>query len=86
MGFIKFIFIMILGYYLLKLIARLVAPSLFKYAARKTEEHFKQQFGQHGQPGNESQNIGEVTVDARGKKKDRGKEEIGEYIEFEEIE
>ncbi|MDC6351646.1 DUF4834 family protein [Zeaxanthinibacter sp. PT1] len=86
MGFIKFIFIMVLGYYLLKLIARLVAPSLFKYAARKTEEHFREQFGQHGNQGKDAQNIGEVTVDAKGKKKDRGKEEIGEYIEFEEIE
>jgi len=44
MAFLKTILIILLGYYLLKILARLFAPKIINYAAKKTESHFKQAF------------------------------------------
>lgn len=83
MTFLKFLAFAILGYYLLKLVFRLLAPWLMRYAARKTEEHIKKQFG-HA-PGGERPE-GEVSVERGSKQRSKSPEnQVGEYIEFEEI-
>lgn len=83
MTFLKFLAFAILGYYLLKLVFRLLAPWLMRYAARKTEEHFKKQFGQSPQ-GEKPE--GEVSVEGGRKPRSRSSDkQVGEYIEFEEI-
>lgn len=83
MTFLKFLAFTILGYYLLKFLFRLLSPWLMRYAARKTEEHFKRQFGQAGEPEREE---GEISVEKpiRDRPRSSGKK-VGEYIEFEEI-
>ncbi len=83
MTFLKFLAFTILGYYLLKLIFRLLSPWLMRYAARKTEEHFKKRFGQA--PGQERQE-GEVSVERPQPRRSKPSgDKVGEYIEFEEI-
>lgn len=44
MAFLKTILIILLVYYLLKILARLFAPKILNYAAKKTESHFRQAF------------------------------------------
>lgn len=87
MGFLRTILIIVLVYYLLKILGRLFAPQLFRYAAKKTEKHFREQFG--GFPGNDPTNgrpDGEVIINQKSSKKPSSKEKVGEYIDFEEIE
>lgn len=87
MAFLKTILIILLVYYLLKIIARWFAPRIFSYAARKTEERFRENFGGFTNTNvKEEQKVGDVVIDknATGKNKTSSKN-VGEYIEFEEI-
>ena len=86
MGFLKTLLIIILVYYLLKLIGRWLAPRVFNYAAKKTERHFRDAFEQANMGGNTSeqrvhdQHNSKKTTGSKGTSKD-----VGEYIDFEEI-
>lgn len=89
MGFLRTILIILLVYYLLKLFAKWFGPKIFGYAARRTEKHFKERFEQFQgyQNYEETINEGEISIDKKTvqkKKKDSG--ELGEFIDFEEIE
>tara|TARA_R110000851_G_scaffold79901_3_gene176075 strand:- start:152 stop:415 length:264 start_codon:yes stop_codon:yes gene_type:complete len=87
MGFLKTILIVLLVYYLLKILAKWFAPKLFRYAAKKTEEHFKEQFeGFAGHQPQEEEQIGDVIIDKKTTKKKNSSKNVGEYIDFEEIE
>ncbi len=87
MGFLKTLLIIILVYYLLKLIGRWLAPRVFNYAAKKTERHFRDAFEQANMGGNTSER---KVNDLHNSKKTTGpkgsSKEVGEYIDFEEIE
>ena len=88
MGFLKLILILILGYYLFKLLARWFGPMLFSYAVRKTEKKFREQFGNF-EPYNqhdEEIEIGDVSIDKKPTKRKTTSRDVGEYIEFEELE
>ena len=86
MGFLKLILVLILTYYLLKILARWFAPKLFAYAARKTEERFREQFGNYQKPGQEEvRQPGEVSIDKRPTRNKTASKDVGEYIDFEEI-
>ncbi len=47
-GLIKTILYILFFYYGFKVIARLLAPLLMRYAAKKVQEKFKDQMGQQG--------------------------------------
>lgn len=86
MAFLRTILIIILVYYLLKILARLVAPKILSYAAKKTESHFKQAFeGFDTQNRNKEEQVGDVIIDKNTTKKKEGSEKVGEYIDFEEL-
>lgn len=86
MGLLKTVLILLLVYYLLKILARWFAPKLFGYAAKKTEAHFRERFGQFGaqEPANEEQ-IGDVIIDKNTTRKSNASKKVGDYIDFEEI-
>jgi len=87
MGFLKTLFIILLVYYLFKLMARLFAPKIINYAAKRTEKHFKDAFEQatnQSQP--QKDEIGDVSVDKNTVKPTKSSKSVGEYIDFEEIE
>ena len=87
MGFLKAILIILLGYYLLKVLAKWFAPRVFGYAARQTEKHFREQFGQFQEQTNTNKDsIGDTIIDSNPKKKNSSSNNVGEYIDFEEIE
>ena len=92
MGLLKTILIILLVYYGLKIIAKWYGPKLFNYAAKKTEEKFKERFGDFGsQQGGFGQNqqddeqIGDISIKKESTRKSSSKEPVGEYIEFEEL-
>ena len=87
MGLLKTILIIALVYYGLKVLSRIFAPLLVKYASKKMEERFGGQFGQHqnNTTGREtSKKEGEVTIDKMPQSKTSNKK-VGDYVDFEEI-
>ncbi|MGC1516582.1 MAG: DUF4834 family protein [Maribacter sp.] len=86
MAFLKTIFIILLVYYGLKFLVRLLAPKILSYAAKKTESHFKDVFeGFNNQAGTSEEKIGDVIINKKSTKKKGDSEKVGEYIDFEEL-
>ena len=86
MGFLKAILIILLIYYLFKILVKWFAPKLFSYAAKKTEAHFKERFGEFvDQNKNAEERIGDIIIDKKPNKKGNGSQKVGEYIDFEEV-
>jgi len=87
-GFINLlrtILIIVLVYYTLKFIARLVFPMLFKKVMSNVEKKFNEQ--QHrGAPNQEAVKEGETTIDKSPNKPKESNKNVGEYIDYEEIE
>ncbi|MEO1012358.1 MAG: DUF4834 family protein [Bacteroidota bacterium] len=86
MGFLKAILILLLVYYLVKLLFRMFAPRLFSYAAKKTENHFKERFGEFSQGnGNVQGQVGDISIEKGPSRKKSSSKDVGEYIDFEEV-
>jgi hypothetical protein len=87
MGFLKTLLIIILVYYLLKLIGRWLAPRVFNYAAKKTERHFRDAFEQANMGGNTNEKkVNDLYNSKRTTGSKESSKDVGEYIDFEEIE
>lgn len=62
------------------------APKVFGYAARKTEEHFKERFGGFENFNRtQEEQVGDVIIDKHAAKHGKESQKVGEYIDFEEI-
>ncbi len=75
-GLLRTIIIIIAVYYGVKYLIKFFAPHLMRYAARKMEEKVKEQFQQN-------QTYQQKSKSPIQNKKD--KKEVGEYIDYEEI-
>jgi hypothetical protein len=86
MAFLKTILVIILVYYLFKMLVKLFAPKILNYAAKKTEAHFKEKFGGFTQqnPMNEER-VGDVIIKKKSTEKKDTSKNVGDYIDFEEI-
>lgn len=82
-GFLKFIFWFFFISYLIKLLTRLLAPILMKRFANKMHDRFNQHYQHQKQP---PQNEGEVTIEKKDHSINKKSENIGEYVDFEELE
>ena len=92
MGLIKTLLIVLFFYYGFKVLSRMVAPFLMRYAAKKIQDKFKDQMGQHmrdsgfGQQDNPKKE-GEVHVRSKKSSQDKiNSDSVGDYVDFEEIE
>ncbi|KAA5825628.1 DUF4834 family protein [Algibacter amylolyticus] len=87
MGLLKTILIIALVYYGIKILSRIFAPLLLKFAAKKAEERFGGQFGQFQKRQNQQsqKKEGEITIDKIPETKTSNKN-VGEYVDYEEIE
>ena len=85
MVLIQTILLLILVYYAVKLLARWLAPKLFGYAMKKTQEQFGGQFTQRDYREPNTSNEGETSVFTRPSRKSNPSKKVGEYIDFEEI-
>lgn len=87
MGVLRTLFWILLGYYLLKLVSRLLRPWAHAYARKKSEELFRQAAErQQGGAPHDRRPEGEVTIDKKPPVRKTSGKKVGEYIEFEEIE
>ncbi|WP_372756448.1 DUF4834 family protein [Mariniflexile sp.] len=85
-GLIRTILIILVIYYGLKILSRLFAPILLKYLAKKAEQKFGGQFRQSQQRPQQDpkKREGEVTIDKMPNTKTSNKD-VGEYVDYEEI-
>ena len=92
-GLIKTLLYILFFWYGFKLLAKIFAPFLMRYAATKVQEKFKDQmkqqnrgFGFNPHP-QYSKKEGEVSIKSKiSTKKKSNTESVGDYVDFEEIE
>ncbi|MBN4085126.1 DUF4834 family protein [Flavobacteriaceae bacterium AH-315-B10] len=82
MGLLKTILIIVLVYYGFKILSRLFAPLLMRFVVKKAG----QQFNQHQRQQQPKQKEGEVSVDKIPKQNKTSNKDVGEYVDYEEIE
>jgi uncharacterized protein HemY len=82
-GFLRTILILILVYYALKWLGRILFPVLFQKAMKNFEEKARQQQDQT----NSYENVkeGETVIDRRPKPQRESNKNVGEYVDYEEI-
>ncbi|QHI35607.1 hypothetical protein IMCC3317_09530 [Kordia antarctica] len=82
MGVLRTIAIIILVIYALRVLARLFAPLMIRYVAKKAEKKFSDQFRRHAESQERSKE-GETVIDKAPKTKPS--KDVGDYIDFEEV-
>ncbi|WP_282135832.1 DUF4834 family protein [Seonamhaeicola maritimus] len=85
-GLVRMILIILLVYFGIKILARLFSPFLIRFVAKKAEQRFGDQFGQFQKQQQQAKpkKEGEVSIDKIPKKKASNKD-VGDYVDFEEI-
>ena len=78
-GLAKTILILLLVYIIFKYIMRLLSPWIIRSIARKMAQKFNQP-----PPNYNSQNEGDISID-KTEKKQRPKQDVGEYVDYEEL-
>ncbi|NCT08832.1 MAG: DUF4834 family protein [Flavobacteriia bacterium] len=81
-GLLKTILIILLFYYGFKFLMRLFAPFLIKKVAEKMQEQAQQQYGNQQQS---TVKEGETVIDKAPRNQRQNKDDVGEYVDFEEI-
>jgi len=85
MGLLKTILILLLVYYGVKLLSRLFAPILMRFVAKKAGQRFGQQFNQNQNPNEPIQKEGEISIDSTPQQQKASNKDVGEYVDYEEI-
>ena len=78
-GLAKTILILLLAYSIFKYVMRLISPWIIRSMARKMAQKFNQP-----PPNYNSQNEGDISID-KTEKKQRPKQDVGEYVDYEEL-
>lgn len=79
----KTLFILLLAYFGFKYLLRLFGPFLVKKAAETIKKKAEQQYG--NQQPKSTVKEGETTIDKTPNNTQQGKNSVGEYVDFEEI-
>ncbi len=85
MNFIRTILIIVLIYYALKAIGKFILPIFLKRMMRNVEKKFNQQGGESPQQ-EPSVKEGETIIDRTPNQTKKSNDNVGEYVDFEEIE
>ena len=86
MGLLRTLLIILLVYYVIRVLMRLFAPFLVRQASRKVHREFQKKYGQHQQETKQYKTSeGEVIIDKKPSGKTKSGQKVGEYIDFEEI-
>ena len=85
-GLMRTILIILLVYFGFKILTRLFGPVLFKFVTKKAEKKFGQQFGNqnNNQSNQPLEKEGETVIDKMPNSKSSNKD-VGEYVDYEEI-
>ncbi len=84
-GSVRTILIIVLVWYGVKILSRIFAPLLMRYVAKKAEQKFGQQFGQRQQPQQTKKEEGEISIDKAPQQSKTSNKDVGEYVDYEEI-
>ena len=79
MEFLRTILIIMLIYYGIKFLGRLLAPVLLKRFAKKMQDRFQQQYQ------NPPQEEGKVTLEKTNTSTKTKSDDVGDYVDFEEV-
>ena len=82
-GLLRTILFIIFFYYVVKFLMRLFAPFLIKKVAEKMQQQANQQYGNQQQS---TVREGETVIDKAPRTQRQSKDDVGEYVDFEEIE
>ncbi len=86
-GLLKFLFWFFLISYLIKIIARIFAPILMRSFINKVQRKYQHQFNQQYQKSETSKTEeGKITIEKNKSKSEIKSNNIGDYVDFEEIE
>lgn len=89
MGLLKTVLIILFVYFGFKILARLFAPFLLRFVAKKAEQKFGQQFGgfknQASQKQQRAHKEGETVIDKIPNQNKQSNSKVGEYVDYEEI-
>lgn len=83
-GFFRTILILVLIFYGLKFLMRILAPYMVQYMSKKMQEQFGGQFQQRSQDINRPKE-GETVIDQMPNQQKTSDKKVGEYIDYEEI-
>ncbi len=84
-GFVRTILIIVLVWYGIKILSRIFAPLLMRYVAKKAEQKFGQNFGQNQKPPQAAKKEGEISIDKAPNANKSSNKDVGEYVDYEEI-
>jgi len=84
-GFLRTLLIILLVYYGIKFLSRLFAPYMVRYMSKKMNERFGGQFQQQQNQSEPKHKEGETIIDKIPKQDTSSNKNVGEYIDYEEI-
>jgi hypothetical protein len=84
-GFLRTLLIILLVYYGIKFLSRLFAPYMVRYMSKKMNERFGGQFQQQQNQSEPKHKEGETVIDKIPKQDTSSNKDVGEYIDYEEI-
>ena len=82
MGFLRILFWFFLISYILRVLGRYILPILLRRYIKKKQSQFNQQFNPQNSPLEEE---GEVSIKTKPKKSKTDTNDMGEYVDFEEV-
>ena len=85
MTFLKTILILLLVYFGLRILFRLLRPYILRYIAKRAGKHFERRFGANPFQEPTPTREGEVTIDKMPTKQRKATTDVGEYVDYEEI-
>ena len=90
MGLLRTILIILLVYFGFKILARLFAPFLLRFVAKKAEQKFGEKFedfqNKNQQKQQKNHKEGETVIDKMPNQNKPSNSDVGEYVDYEEIE
>ena len=86
MDILRTILIILIVYYSVRFISRLIVPVVLSMFMKRAQRNFQDKFGKFQQQ-QKPKKEGEVSIDSKPKNKSNSSESlVGEYIDFEEVE
>ena len=85
MKFLQTILIILLIFFALRIIFRLAAPYIMRYIAKKAGERFQNMAQGFNTQQPKTEKEGETVIDRAPKRKQQSNKNVGEYIDYEEI-
>jgi hypothetical protein len=85
LSFLKTLLIIILVYYAVKYLFRLLLPYFLRYVAKKATQKMEQSFYGSRPNYSEKPKEGKITIDHLPKNRNKTNKPVGEYVDYEEI-